>query len=626
MQPADRRQGLDRVTRGIMGSVLLGVAREMGVTIRRTSYSNIFNEGYDYTCGIFDAQGRIIAQDEHVPILIASMEITMDYLLKEYGKEQLFPGDIFIQNDPYTGGTHLPDIALIRPVFHQGELVCFVANRGHHIDVGGTRPGSFSGDSTDIIQEGLRFPPVKLYEKGQRNEALWKTLLANVRLPNYTQGDLGAQIASIEVGERSVLRVFEKYGQETVLAAMQELLDYAEEFMRAEIRRIPDGTYPIEDYFDPDGFSQKPYRLKLAVTVNDGDITFDFSGSDPAMQGPLNINYASLAGAIYIAMLSLTSSEIPRNSGAYRPIHIVAPEGTLVHAKPPSAVVGGTTEGACRVIDMVWNALAPAVPDRIIPSHADTTNNFNVSGFDPRTGDPYVWYQFPPSGWGARQGRDGLSACISITGGDTSNTPQEALEIQFPWITEKYGLAQDSGGPGRHRGGLAVEWILQPYDHTSQFSCSSDRALIPPVGIFGGMPGLHGAWKVFRACREVRLSEDELKAVCEREEDFGARTSGKYVVPGDVLYCRPPGGGGHGNPYERALEQVAADILDGYVSVEAARRDYGVVWDAARGEVDREATATLRQQLAPTRARVLIDQHTQPYARLSARLTWRELA
>lgn len=619
MAQTARRSGIDRITRNIIGNVLLGVAREMGVTMRRTSYSNIFNEGYDYTCGIFDRAGNIIAQDEHVPILIASMEITMRYLLEEY-RDQIHEGDIFIQNDPFTGGCHLPDIALIKPVFVDGELVCFVANRGHHIDVGGMRPGSFSGDCTEIIQEGLRFPAVKLYERGQRNEALWKVLLANVRLPRYTRGDMGAQVASINIGERSVRQVFAKYGRETVLQAMAELLDYGEEFMRREIGKIPAGTYTFEDYFDPDTFSPEPYRIKLAVTVGDGDITFDFTGTDPKMQGPLNINYASLCGAVYIAMLSLTSSEIPRNSGAYRPIRIIAPEGTLVHAQPPSAVVGGTTEGACRIINMIWCALAPAIPDRIIPSHADTTNNYNVSGMDPRTGVPYLWYQFPPSGWGARASKDGLSACISITGGDTSNTPMEALETQYPWIMEKYGLAQDSGGPGQQRGGLAVEWILRPYGHSAQFSCSTDRALIPPNGIFGGMPGLHAAWKVFRNCSEVHLTEDGLRQVAEREEDFGARTSGKFIHPADILYCRPPGGGGYGNPFERPVELVEADILNGYVSVAAARRDYGVVWDAAQRCADRQATAELRRQLAHTRREILVDQHTQPYARLSARM------
>lgn len=613
---------IDRITRGILGNVLLGVAREMGVTMRRTSYSNIFNEGYDYTCGVFDKHGRIVAQDEHVPILIASMEITMGYLLEEY-KDNINPGDIFIQNDPFTGGCHLPDIALIKPVFVDGELVAFVANRGHHIDVGGMRPGSFSGDCTEIIQEGLRFPAIKLYEGGKRNESLWKVILANVRLPNFTRGDMGAQVASINIGERSLLQVFAKYGKETVRAAMEDLLAYGEEFMRSEIRRIPAGTYTFEDYFDPDQFSDHPYRVKLAVKVGDGEITFDFTGTDPKMQGPLNINYAGLAGAIYIAMLSLTSSEIPRNSGAYRPIKIIAPEGTLVHAQYPSAVVAGTTEGACRIISMIWNALAPAIPDRIIPSHAETTNNFNVSGIDPRTGFPYVWYQFPPSGWGARETRDGLSACISITGGDTSNTPQEALEIGYPWITEKYGLAQDSGGPGKHRGGLAAEWVLRPYGHTSQFSLSTDRALIPPAGIYGGMPGLHAAWKVFRGCSEVRLSEDGLRHACEREEDFGSRTSGKFISPGDILYCRPPGGAGYGNPFERDVDLVEQDIRNEYVSVEAARRDYGVVWDPQKRQVDREATARLRAQLAPTRAKIMFDQHTQPYARLSARLVWR---
>lgn len=610
---------VDRVTLGVLGSVLHGITREMGVTMRRTSYSNIFNEGYDYTCGIFDAQGRIVVQDEHVPILIASMPLTMERLLKVYGLDNIHPGDIFIQNDPYHGGCHLPDIAVIKPIFYDGELVMWIANRGHHIDVGGHRPGSFSGDSTDIIQEGLRMDCLKFYERGVRNEALWKFILDNVRLPNFTQGDMNAQISSLTIGERSVMQTLEKYGKELILEAMGEWIRYGEQYMQAEIEKFPDGTYQFEDYFDPDAFSEE-YRIKMTATIKGGNITFDFTGTDGAARGPLNINYPVTAGAIYIAMLALTSSEIPRNSGAYRPIRIVAPEGSLVNARPPSPCVGGTTEGACRIINMVWCCLAPVVPQRIIPSHADNTNNFNVSGMDPRSGTPYIWYQFPPSGWGARKTKDGLSACISITGGDTSNTPQEALEINYPWITEKYGLAQNSGGPGKYRGGLAVEWILRPYDHTSQYSCHTDRAVIPPNGIFGGMPGMHAAWRVYRQCNGVARTEEGLRQVSKEEEDFGSRTGNKYIQPEDLLYCRPPGGGGYGNPYERDVRLVEEDLLDEYITPEVARRDYGVVWDESLKRVDEEATRKQRQELRESRKDVFIDQATQPYARAKKRI------
>ena len=616
---ARKRGKIDRVTLGVLGNVLHGITREMGVTMRRTSYSNIFNEGYDYTCGIFDANGQIVVQDEHVPILIASMELTMKHLLKTVGIKSIHPGDIFIQNDPYHGGCHLPDIATIKPIFYKGELVMFIANRGHHIDVGGHRPGSFSGDSTDIYQEGLRMDCLKFYDRGVRNEAFWKFFLDNVRLPNFTNGDMNAQISSLTIGERSVMQTLDKYGKELILQAMGELISYGEQYMRAEIKKFPDGVYTFEDYFDPDVFSEQ-YRIKMTTTVKGSDITIDFTGTDGAARGPLNINYPVTAGAIYIAMLALTSSEIPRNSGAYRPIKIVALSGSLVNAQPPSPCVGGTTEGACRIINMLWCCLAPILPERIIPGHADNTNNFNVSGTDPRTKFPYIWYQFPPSGWGARQTKDGLTACISITGGDTSNTPQEALEINYPWITEKYGLAQDSGGPGRCRGGVGAEWVLRPYDHVSEYSCHTDRAVIPPNGIYGGMPGLHAAWRVYRNCKAIVRTERGLREVSEREEDFGSRTGNKYIHPEDLLYCRPPGGGGYGNPYERDVKLVEEDILDEYVSPEAARRDYGVLWDEKLGKVDLEATKKLREELAAKRKDFYIDQATKPYARIEKRI------
>lgn len=615
---ARKKTKIDRVTLGVLGNVLHGITREMGVTMRRTSYSNIFNEGYDYTCGIFDTNGQIVVQDEHVPILIASMELTMKHLLKKVGLKNIRSGDIFIQNDPYNGGCHLPDIATIKPIFYKGELAMFIANRGHHIDVGGHRPGSFSGDSTDIYQEGLRMDCLKFYDRGIRNETFWEFFLDNVRLPNFTNGDMNAQISSLTIGERSVMQTLDKYGKDLILQAMEELINYGEQYMRSEIEKFPDGTYTFEDYFDPDAFSEQ-YRIKMTTTVKGSDITIDFTGTDGAARGPLNINYPVTAGAIYIAMLALTSSEIPRNSGAYHPIKIIAPPGSLVNGQPPSPCVGGTTEGACRIINMLWCCLAPILPERIIPSHADNTNNFNVSGIDPRTKFPYIWYQFPPSGWGARQNKDGLTACISITGGDTSNTPQEALEINYPWITEKYGLAQDSGGPGRHRGGLGAEWVLRPYDHTSEYSCHTDRAVIPPNGIYGGMPGLHAAWRVYRKCKTIVRTEKELREVCEKEEDFGSRTGNKYIRPEDLLYCRPPGGAGYGNPYVRDVKLVEGDILDEYISPEAARRDYGVVWDEKLEKVDMEATRKLREELRAMRENIYIDQATKPYARVEKR-------
>ena len=469
-----------------------------------------------------------------------------------------------------------------------------------------------------MIQEGLRMDCLKFYDRGVRNETFWQFFLDNVRLPNFTSGDMNAQISSLTIGERSVTQTLDKYGKNLILEAMDELIAYGEQYMRTEIEKFPDGTYTFEDYFDPDAFADE-YRIQMTTTVKGSDITFDFEGTDGTATGPLNINYPVTAGAIYIAMLALTNSEIPRNSGAYRPIKIIAPEGSLVNAQPPSPCVGGTTEGACRIINMVWDCLAPILPERIIPSHADNTNNFNVSGIDPRTKVHYIWYQFPPSGWGARQTKDGLTACISITGGDTSNTPQEALEIAYPWITESYGLAKDSGGPGKFRGGLAAEWVLRPYDHTSEYSCHTDRAFIPPNGIYGGMPGLHAAWRVYRNCEEIVRTEQKLKDVSEKEEDFGSRTGNKYVTPQDLLYCRPPGGGGYGNPYERDIKLVEEDLRDEYVSLKAARRDYGVVWDEKLKQVDLSATEKLRAELIEKRSNIYIDQATEPYARKQKR-------
>jgi N-methylhydantoinase B len=595
----------DPVTLEIVRSRLQQITREMGVVLRRTSFSNIFNEGTDFSTALFDAAGQLVTQAEHVTCHIAAMPFSVAAVLKAFGPDGFRPGDIVVVNDPYLGGTHLPDITVLKPVFHNKRLEFLAVDRGHHVDVGGMRPGSYSGDATTLFQEGLCIPPIKLFDAGRHNDSAWRLILRNVRLPAFTEGDMNAQLAAVNLCEERVSEVIVEYGLGTVRAAASHAIAQSEAMMRAAIRLIPNGIVHFTDYLDPDSFSDLPYPITVRVEVEDDSIHVDFTDCAGQARGPINAVPAVTHGSVYIALLALTNPRIPRNAGCFRPIRVTTRKGSIVDPEFPAAVVGGNTETSCRIINAVWGAMAGLVPERVIGSMGDSTYNFCLGGVDPRSGKPYVWYQFPPGGWGARAGCDAFFPAIAILGADTSNTPQEALELAYPVHVVAYRLATDSAGPGRQRGGQGVEWLLQPVGHITELSINAERSVVSTMGLFGGQPGSRAAYRVYRGWNGKGMAEDELAGNSRSVETLGSRCGGVLVAPDDLIYIRTSGGGGYGPPEERDVAALIQDWRDGRVSAAHLAEAYGVTFDEHGKVASRRAAPvfrpTIQQFVGPLR-------------------------
>ncbi len=607
MSVQQERSGSNFFQYEVMNSLIEAIPSEMAVIMKQTSYSPIFNEVLDFSTAILTAEGDLIAQYIGVPVHLAAMEFCLKAIIRKF-KDSLQPGDIVIHNDPYDGGSHLPDINIVMPVFYDGELIAFTANRGHHADVGGANPGSFAGDSTSIFQEGVRIPAMKIYKAGQLNGDIMDFLCANVRAPKFTEGDIHAQIASCRLGERRLKGLLDKYGAGLIKQTMVWAMDYSEKRMRAEISSWPDGVYECEDYMDSDGVDiDRPVKVKATVTIRGDELTVDLTGSDPAVKGPINGALASVTAGVYIAILNMSDPTIPSNHGCYRPVTVIAPPGSVVNAQYPSPVVSGNCEMALHVIHTVTAAFAKALPDRVTAADAGTTANLCGGGTDPVTGEPYVFCLSLPSGSGARKTKDGLIVCLSgRLGGLNQYMSLEMFEARFPFLTERYNLVPDSGGPGRFKGGLTAEWVVRPLGHTCELVGCTEKSNIPPYGLFGGMPGLHGDWHVSYA--DGRPDKDISK-------------SSALVSEKDVIYIRTPAGGGYGDPLEREAEFIQFDLDEGYITAESAQRDYGCVVDRSTGKIDPEATAARRAQLKPiwNRGSLFLDEGTQPYAKKAFR-------
>ena len=547
---------IDPVTLEVLRNAFAGIAEEMNANLIRTGYSPSIKERRDCSSALFDPHGRMIAQAESIPVHLGAMPFSVRAVRERFSEFK--PGDTVVLNDPFTGGAHLPDITFVTTIFHAGELIAFAANRAHHADIGGKTPGSVASDSTDIFQEGLRIPPVKLWQGGELNEDLMRILLSNVRTPEERIGDLRAQKAANETGRRRLLELVERYGAGVIAAAIEEIMDYSERRMRAEIDALPDGTYTSEDFLDNDGINTERVRIKVLVEIAGEGLTVDFSGSSPQVDGPINAVYAVTASAVYYAVRALTDPDIPPNDGCYRPIEIIAPSSSVVNASPPAAVVGGNLETSQRIVDVLIRALSGAVPEKAIGACQGTMNNFTLGGIDPRSGKPYTVYETIGGGFGARASKDGIDGIHSHMT-NTLNTPVEALEIAYPLRIERYELLPDSGGPGRYRGGLGIRRDIRVIEHKAQLSLLTERRITQPYGVFGGKPGRPGADYVIIAGEERRIP-------------------GKTVTvlqPGSVISIRTPGGGGYGLPTERSRELIRRDYREGRISAEHAIEHYG---------------------------------------------------
>ena len=565
------QQGLDPVTLTVIDNFLTSICRDMGVTMMKTSYSPIFNESLDFSCVIFDPNGEMLAQAEFCPSQIGTIKFTVTWTLDELGVDAFEPGDVLLHNDPYRGSGHVPEHMMLKPVFHGGELFGFVANVAHMSEPGAKTPGGLSGDATEVFQEGLLLPPVKIKRRGEDNEDVWKIILANHRTPKVTYGDFRAMMASLDLAEERLHELLEAYGTETIRAACRELLDIAERRMRAEIRAIPSGVYEFEDVIEDDGITDASYPMRLRLTVRDEDVIADFTGSAPQAVGPVNAIYAVTASAVYNAILHLTDPTIPRNEGCYRPITVIAPPGTIVNSAFPAPVAGGNTETSPRITDMVFGALQQAIPERVVGACGGTSSPFLFGGVDPRSGDLSAHFHFEGVGWGGRWGMDGNYMVVTING-NCRNTPVEVFETRYPsFLIEEYRLLPDSGGPGEFRGGLGGERLLTV---TAEVTVSAllNRMKADPWGVLGGGDGARGGIWVKRA------GDPEWRTFVEA---FGtvspSKFSGIRLGPGDQVRLAMPGGGGYGDPRQRDRTAIAKDITEGFITSERARTDYGYV-------------------------------------------------
>lgn len=532
-----KRKQSDPSDRAFFANLFTRIAEEMGATLCRTAYSPNIKERRDYSCAVFDGQGCMIAQAAHIPVHLGAMPMSVRVALNTFDRWD--EGDVVLLNDPFAGGTHLPDLTMITPVFSLREKrpSAFLATRAHHADVGGMTPGSLPL-SRDIYQEGLRLPPVKLYEKGAENRAVREIIKANVRTPDERIGDLRAQRASHEIGARRMREAQEKYGDTRLHAQMDDLLEYGEALMRAILKRVPSGAYAFEDVLDGDGVSDEPIRIRVTVRIRGGRARVDFTGSDPACAGSLNAVEAITKSAVYYCFLCLLATpsalhgyervDPPMNAGCFRPIEVIAPTGTVVNAQGPHAVAGGNVETSQRIVDVVFGALAQALPEVIPAASQGTMNNLTLGGVDARTGRPFAYYETVGGGMGARPSCDGVDA-VQVHMTNTMNTPIEALEFAYPFRVEKYAIAAGTGGKGRHRGGHGIRRDMRMLSD-AHGALLTERRAHAPYGLQNGSAGKPGSNVLIRGGKRTALAAKvELN-----------------LAAGDLLSLRTPGGGGIG--------------------------------------------------------------------------------
>jgi N-methylhydantoinase B/oxoprolinase/acetone carboxylase alpha subunit len=520
---------LDPVEFEIFKNLFVSIAEEMGVTLCRTGFSPNIKERLDYSCAIYDASGQTIAQGDHLPVHLGAMPLSVRAAIDHVDME---PGDTVILNDPFRGGTHLPDITLVSPVFlkRTGSPAFFVANRAHHSDVGGMSPGSMPL-AREVFQEGLIIPPVKLVKRGVLDGELMSFILANVRTPDEREGDLTAQIASNRVGESRLLEIARKYSYKRVAHYAAATQDYAERVLRRTIADIPDGEYRFEDFLDNDGFSPEPIWIRVAIRISGDSAEVDFTGTDKQTGGGVNANLAITLSASLYAFRCLVTEDVLYNSGISRAVRVIAPPGTVVNALHPSAVAGGNVEASQRITDVVMGALSRALPDVIPAASQGTMNNVTLGGTDPRTGRAFAYYETAGGGMGGRNGLPGISG-VHTHMSNTRNTPIEALEHHLPVRIRTYSLRQESGGAGRFSGG---EGLIREYEMLAKTSATvlTDRRVGQPYGAQGGGPGASGRNTIVR----VDGSIETLPAKARVE-----------LNPGDRLRIETPGGGGFGQP------------------------------------------------------------------------------
>ena len=558
---------IDPITLEILHNGLRSVTDESYIAITKAAYSTNIKERRDHSTAIMDRTGRLIVQAENsLPIHLASMLGLMECLLAKFPLEEVEEGDIFVANDPYqAGGTHLPDVNLAMPIFAEGRLLGFVCNLAHHADIGGMAPGSMAGGMSEIYQEGLRIPVVKLFRRGELVQDMLDILLLNVRVPEERRGDYYAQIAACRLGARRMAELVERHGPDRLEAAFEMILERTEARLRSAVLEIPDGTYAFQDVLDNDGMGTSDIPIAVTVTISGEDARFDFAGTGPQVRGNVNVTMNATQSAVYYTLKGMLDPDIPNNHGLIRSVEITAPAGTIVNANFPSAVAGRANTSQ-RIIDVLIGALAQALPEAAVGAANGANTTAVFFGEDPRGGGSYLYLETLGGGFGGRATKDGKDGVqVHIT--NTSNLPVEAIEMEYPLMVESYGLIPDSGGAGTHRGGMGLRRVIRPLGHETVFSGMGERFRHHPWGIFGGKAGGTGRFA--------------LRGANGAEEALDDKPSGIRFGPDQAVVVETPGAGGYGPPEARDPAARAADRRGGKFTEYYMARHYPKSGDGA---------------------------------------------
>jgi N-methylhydantoinase B len=577
------KETIDAVSIEVMRNALMSIADEMSAALVRTAYSTNIKDRRDCSCAIYTTTGELAAQSEiGIPLHLGVMPAVVRRVLQQFPMRTLKPGDSVIYNNPYPEGPgHLNDLTLVTPVFFNAEPVAIVANQAHYVDVGGFAPGSMPFGVTEIFQTGLQIPPVRIFKERVLDEEILAVLRENVRTKVEFKGDLMAQHAANNVGEQRLIELFNKNGKQKVLAHIAKIMNYSERRMRAGIQKIEDGTYSFEDYIEGDSITEEMIKVHVTVTVSGEEVSVDFTGTSPQVKGPINCRKNTTEACVYYVIRCVVDPGVPPNAGSNRPIHVIAPEGTLVNSIYPRDVAHSNIITSHRIVDCLMGALLEAIPDRVMAAHHGTQNLLTIGGFNSRTARPFNYVETYGGGQGSLHCQDGMDGVHSHMT-NTRNAPVEVIEATYPLFVKSYGLVENSEGPGKYRGGMGMFREISFLEEETTVTISSDRNKIRPWGVFGGKPATTACFKLTDA------NGDMLK--------MGSKAT-KKVAKGDTIITMTSGGGGWGFPYERDPEKVLWDVIEGLVSIERAKSEYGVVIKDGLFEIDDEATRQSRAKM-----------------------------
>jgi N-methylhydantoinase B/oxoprolinase/acetone carboxylase alpha subunit len=578
---------VDPVTFEVLRSIFEYASERMATVLQRSSFSPILADMVDFSNAIYDYDCQLLSQAANCPIHLAAMKFSAEAIIAKFGIENIHPGDVILLNDPYMGGTHINDITFLTPIYVEGELLGFAVSRGHWMDLGGGAAGGQAFTGTHIAGEGLRLPPTKVYDRGQPRQDIIDILMNNTRTPHFVKGDLQAHVGCLKAGEQEMQRAAAKYGVTTLKIAMKQLQGYTERIVRKSISEIPDGVYEGADYADTDGFSDKPIWIKVKLIVEGSEITVDFSGTDSTVKGAINSPYANTASATLYSLQFFLAPHAPQNQGMFNPIKIRVPEDSWLNARWPAPTIGCTTLTSAKITSAIWQAFAKACPDKVTGSTSADCNWFVSSVVDPN-GVSDVFSDLPAGGWGATPYNDGMNVTEDPLG-NCMNMPAETAELLFPIAYEAFELRTDSAGAGKYRGGLGAVFKVR-YLADGQLSMETARTLEGSPGVAGG--------KHSDVQRQTKIFKDGSKQVIGGLDEKGVwKNPLLCAYPfsyGETFMFESTGGGGYGNPRDRDAKQVLEDVLDEYISLEAAAKVYGVVIDPATLQIDEAATRAAR--------------------------------